>query len=180
MAIPTIQPLIQPDRTYTFYDYFQLTPAAGRVADYFGYQYQRERLSLPGSLVALDRVSDLKRRIEENLKRVNLTNETARREFLIAPILSELIFYTDAKISVEEPLYVSRQLQDVLDYYLEAHNQLLVIEAKNADMQRGFTQLAVELIALDQALARDLTSTLYGSVSIGDIWQFATLQRTTK
>jgi hypothetical protein len=37
MTIPTLQPLIQPDRTYIFYDYFQLTPATGRVPEYFGY-----------------------------------------------------------------------------------------------------------------------------------------------
>ncbi|MBW4546132.1 MAG: hypothetical protein KME25_17035 [Symplocastrum torsivum CPER-KK1] len=37
-----------------------------------------------------------------------------------------------------------------LDYYLPSEHELLVIEAKNADLQRGFTQLGVELIAIDQ------------------------------
>jgi hypothetical protein len=32
---------------------------------------------------------------------------------------------------------------------LHAAGKLLVVEAKNADLARGFTQLAVELIAID-------------------------------
>lgn len=48
-------------------------------------------------------------------------------------------------------MVVNEQLKSTLDYYLQSQDQeLLVIEAKNADMQRGFTQLAVELIAVDQ------------------------------
>ncbi len=42
------------------------------------------------------------------------------------------------------------QPNQLLDYYLQFRNQLLVIEAKNADHQRAFTQLAVELIAVAQ------------------------------
>ncbi|MGB7442765.1 MAG: hypothetical protein WA919_17005 [Coleofasciculaceae cyanobacterium] len=51
---------------------------------------------------------------------------------------------------------------------------MLVIESKNADLQRGFTQLAVELIAIEKA---ELVTTqkLYGAVSVGNIWQFAVL-----
>ena len=41
------------------------------------------------------------------------------------------------------------QLKGSLDYYLYSVGKLLVIEAKNADLAKGFTQLAVELIALD-------------------------------
>lgn len=46
-----------------------------------------------------------------------------------------------------------------------------MVEAKQADMTRGFTQLAVELIALDRWVeSNDLI--LYGAVTTGDIWQF--------
>jgi hypothetical protein len=38
---------------------------------------------------------------------------------------------------------------------LQDQNQFLVIEAKNADLQRSFTQLEVELIALETWLSTD-------------------------
>jgi len=56
---------------------------------------------------------------------------------------------------------------------------LLVIEAKQADLSRGFTQLAVELIALDQWIDSEL-SVLYGSVTTGEDWRFAIYNRQEK
>jgi hypothetical protein len=56
---------------------------------------------------------------------------------------------------------------------------LLVIEAKNADLAKGFTQLAVELIALDYWTESD-RPILPGAVSTGDIWQFGILHREQK
>ncbi len=56
---------------------------------------------------------------------------------------------------------------------------MIVLEAKNADLARGFTQLAVELIALDQWLEND-QPTVLGAVTTGDIWQFGQLNRQEK
>ena len=52
----------------------------------------------------------------------------------------------------------------------------MIIEAKNADLARGFTQLAVELIALDQWTTSE-EPVLYGAVSTGDVWQFGRFHR---
>jgi hypothetical protein len=71
---------------------------------------------------------------------------------------------------------VSEQLKGTLDYYLHTQTNLLIIEAKNADLARGFTQLAVELIALEQ-WTDGQQPRLYGAVSTGDIWQFGVLHR---
>ena len=43
-------------------------------------------------------------------------------------------------------------------------------------MARGFTQLAVELIALDQ-WTNDTAPILYGAVTTGDTWKFGTFHR---
>ena len=56
---------------------------------------------------------------------------------------------------------------------------MLVIEAKQADLSRGFTQLAVELIALDQWTNSD-TPILYGAVTTGEDWRFALYNRQAK
>lgn len=46
-------------------------------------------------------------------------------------------------------------------------------------MARGFTQLAVELIAID-AWTDSQEASLQGAVSTGDIWQFGLLNRESK
>ncbi len=57
--------------------------------------------------------------------------------------------------------------------------KLLIIEAQNDDLGRGFTQLAVELIAFDKWLDED-DKPLYGIITIGDVWRFCILDRQTK
>ena len=46
------------------------------------------------------------------------------------------------------------------------------MEAKNDDLTRGFTQLAVEMIALAQVKAQSI---FYDAVIIGDAWRFGQL-----
>jgi len=50
------------------------------------------------------------------------------------------------------------------------------VKAKNVDLVRGFTLLAVKLIALDEWSSSE-QPTLQGAVSTGDIWQFGLLNR---
>lgn len=172
-------PVIQPDQSYTFADYFKLNYDPEEILAYFGYSFQPQFLELPKSEGELERLENLLQRLQESLPYVSLTSEAARREFLIAPVLMELIYYTQARLKVEYSLMVNDQLKGALDYYLQSENHLLVIEAKNADLQRGFTQLAVELIAIDQ-WSPTSSPMLYGAVSIGNVWQFGVLNRQPK
>ena len=172
-------PIIDPNQSYTFTDYFKLNYEPDEIIEYFGYNFQSQSLILPTTQQNLDRLTDLKNRIEESLPYISLTSETARREFLIAPVIMELIHYTHAKVRVEYALNINNQLKGIVDYYIKSDNQLLVIEAKNADLERGIVQLAVELIAVDHWSSID-NSILYGAVSIGNIWQFVILHRESK
>ena len=172
-------PVIEPNQSYTFADYFKLNSEPEEILEYFGYRFQSESLTLPTTQAKLERLADLKARLEESLPYISLTSETARREFLIAPVIMELIHYTHAKVKVEYALNINNQLKGVVDYYLKSDRQLLVIEAKNADLERGVVQLAVELIAFDNWSPID-QPTLYGAVSIGNIWQFVILHRESK
>jgi hypothetical protein len=171
--------IIDPNQSYTFADYFKLNYEPDEIIEYFGYKLQSQSLTLPTTQQNLERLTDLKNRIEESLPYISLTSETARREFLIAPVIMELIHYTHAKVRVEYGLNINHQLKGVVDYYIKADNQLLVIEAKNADLERGIVQLAVELIAFDNWSPID-HPILYGAVSIGNIWQFVVLHRESK
>jgi hypothetical protein len=165
--------------SYTFADYFKLSYEVDEVLAYFGYDFKRVHCQLPRSPVTLDRLPDLRFRLEENAQYTSFSNEMARREFLIAPVLTELIVYTHSRLRVEYALSVSDKLKGSLDYLLQGKRQLLVIEAKNADLEQGFKQLATELVALDRWQDEPLAK-LYGAVSIGTLWQFGVLQRTDK
>ncbi|MEQ8465271.1 MAG: hypothetical protein RIC07_17055 [Coleofasciculus sp. E1-EBD-02] len=87
-------------------------------------------------------------RKSKSCKTVSLSNEKARRETLVSPILLEVICYCQCQMRIEYPLTINNWLKGNLDYLLLSRNNLVVIEAKNDDLTRGFTQLAVELIAL--------------------------------
>lgn len=60
---------------------------------------------------------------------------------------------------------------------IRSEGHLIVIKAKNADMEKGFTRLAVELIAMDKSVQEDQESILYGAVTVGEVWRFASLNR---
>src|SRR5262249_15227290 len=149
----------------TFSDYFKLNADVDEVLAHFSFTFEAKLCDLPRTDRRLERVADLKSRLLELLPHVSLTTEAARREFLIAPVLTDLIRYTGGRLRVEYPLEINAQLRGTLDYFLQVKNNLLVIEAKNADLTKGFTQLAVELIALDQWGTSD-RPLLYGAVSI--------------
>ena len=59
-------------------------------------------------------------------------------------------------------------------YLLRGEQQCVVIEAKNDEMERGFRQLAVEMIAASEHLKQDR---LYGAVTTGRMWTFGLLDR---
>lgn len=171
--------IIKPDQSYSFADYFKLNFAPQDILAYFGVSLQRCALTLPHYTGSLDRLSDLKARIEESLPRLSLTSEMARREFLIAPVLTDVLHYTQARLDIEYPVAVSNQLKGSLDYLLQNDQSFLVIEAKNEDLERGFVQLAIEMIALDQWIESE-EPILHGAISTGNIWQFGQFDRASR
>ncbi|MGK7888308.1 MAG: hypothetical protein AB4042_03175 [Leptolyngbyaceae cyanobacterium] len=176
MPKPTI---IQPEQAYTFADYFKLNFAPQDILAYFGVSLHRQSLKWPQYSGSLERLHNLQTRITESLPRLGLTSEMARREFLIAPVLTDVLHYTQAKLDVEYPVFVNHQLKGSLDYLLQNEQTFLVIEAKKEDLERGFLQLAIELIALDQWIESD-QPLLKGAVSTGNIWQFGQFDRQSR
>lgn len=169
----TKRKILQEEREYTFRSYFEMSYPPEEILAELGYKLVRSRLSLPKTQKALDHLSNLQERIERTLTRVTLTSETARRETLVAPVLIEVAtYYCDCQLRIEYPLNVSNWLKGNLDYLLRAEHNLLVIEAKNDDLTRGFTQLATELIAISQIEEQQFQ---YGAVTTGDVWRFGML-----
>jgi hypothetical protein len=152
------------------------------LAEEFGYTLRRQELRFTPFEGELPFLADLKQRIQEVLPYVALTSELAKREILISPVVTELIRFTRAELRIEYPLKISNYLQGSLDHLLRMNgtHELLVIEAKRDDVESGFTQLLTELIAIDQWEKAPNTSLLIGAISIGNLWQFGILDRSTK
>jgi hypothetical protein len=176
-------PLLEPNRTYTFSELGKLKAPTDELLAEYGYSLERTLIDLPQYQGELDRLQERRSRIEEVLPYIDLTNEQSRREMLIAPLMEDLIHYTRAQLRIEYVLKVSERLQGELDYLLRTKTNLLVVEAKHEDLTNGFTQMAVQLIALDQWEKSTLVEQqpeLVGAVSTGTIWQFGVLHRQQK
>jgi hypothetical protein len=132
----------------TFSQYFELPFTIDDILAELGCRVERQAIEFPNRPLQTS-LESLSKELQRNLKRIELVNEMARREALIGPVLFEVAELTDQRINVEYAISVNEHLRGTVDYYVAGHN-LIVVEAKQADLVRGFTQLAVELIALDQ------------------------------
>lgn len=176
-------PLLDFNHSYTFSEIAFLKAPTDELLAEYGYSLERTLLDLGQYQGELDRLEERKSRLEEILPYLDLTNEQSRREMLIAPLMEDLIHYTRAQLRIEYSIKVSEQLQGRLDYLLRTKTNLLVVDAKHEDLTNGFTQMAVELIALDQwekSTSVEQQSQLLGAVSTGTIWQFGVLHRQDK
>ena len=175
--IPQIK-ILQEDQSYTFSSYFDLPYETDDILREFHYSFIKTELSLPQTdQTVVDELLLIKEKIRKVLPLISLSSETARRETLVAPILLEIIAICNCQLKIEYPLRVSDRLKGTLDYLLQSRHDLLVIEAKKDDLTKGFTQLAVELIALSEITDQDI---FYGAVTTGNLWQFGKLDKIEK
>ncbi|NMG08036.1 hypothetical protein [Brasilonema sp. UFV-L1] len=171
--------ILQPGQSYTFSKYFDLPFTPEDILAELGCSYDRDRLQLPKAECDFNRIEEVRVLIERNLKYVKLLSEDARKQAIIAPILLEVCDLAETQLNIEYPVSINQQLKGSFDYYISKGKELLVIEAKQADLSRGFTQLSVELIALDQWIDSK-TLILYGAVTTGEDWRFGIYKRQEK
>ncbi len=169
--------ILREDRSYTFSDYFGLANPTKEIVAEFGYTLQFKKLDLPGRPLSQGSLNDLLESFYRKLPHISLNSEVARREFLIVPILFALLDYVDFDIDVEYPIHINEKLKDTVDYLVKSDQNVVIVEAKNADLEKGFSQLAVELIAMD-AYEEHSRELIYGAVTVGDIWRFGLLENT--
>ena len=166
--------ILKENQSYTFHSYFDLPYETDDILKEFGYSFMPKKLNLPTTNKEISRLPDVKRQIDEILPFISLSSETARRETLVSPVLLEIVRFCKCQLKIEYPLRVNERLKGTLDYLLKSNHNLLIIEAKKDDLTKGFTQLAVELIALSEIEDQDI---FYGGVTIGNVWQFGKLDR---
>jgi len=165
--------ILRKDESYTFAKYFELAYDIEDILADLNCSFERTLLNLPKTNQVIPELNELRQQILDGIKYVSITSEQARREFLIAPIIRQICRQTHKGVRVEYPITVNDWLKGTLDYYFQ---DLLVIEAKRDNLDNGFTQLAVELIALDQWTNSD-NPILYGAVTTGNDWRFGEFHR---
>lgn len=116
--------------------------------------------------------------------------EKARSEFIIAPVLAELIGLTNHSISLfsgtDFNIDEERGLTGRCDFLISASSDqytveapvLAVVEAKNDNINSGLGQCMAEMIASQIFNANEgvSKSVIYGSVTTGSVWRFLKLQ----
>ena len=170
--------ILQPESNYTFRSFFELSNDPDEILAEFGYSYTQGRLSLPKTAKPLPGLEDLKGQIEATLPYVQLTSEVAKREVLVAPVLLRVATICRQVLRFEYPLKVNNWLQGTLDYLIRGEQQVVVVEAKRDDLTRGFTQLAVQTIAL--SMLENAPRLIYGAVTMGNFWVFGCLDQEMK
>jgi len=165
-------------KKYTFSDYFELNNPTEEIVEELGYSFSHEVVNLPQSD---DYEHNDIRKLQDTfytiLPKITVNSEIAKRDFLIAPILVEIARNTESKINVEYAIEIDSRLSGSLDYLIRLKRELIVIEAKKGDLDKGFNQLSAELIALDKYKESNESDRLYGAITIGDVWRFGVLER---
>lgn len=176
--------IIDPTKSYTFSDYGKLTCEAIDLVEYFGYKLNKEIINFPEPSITLPpefwkEIETLKSRFVKRLSKFYFSAEIARREVYVAPILLTLADWIDFTARLEYAIAVSEQLKGTLDYMLLSNsNTVVIIEAKKDDLEKGFSQLTVEMIAV--STDRGDEQKIYGAVTTGNIWQFGILDPAKK
>jgi len=169
-------------KKYTFSDYFDFNNPPEEIANEFGYELHTQTIDF--SLATEPPATEIKKLQQvfyENLPKITLNSEMAKRDFMIAPLLWEIIRHVKAKINVEYPIEIDDKLGGLLDYLIHSEQDIIIIEAKKGDLDKGFNQLTAELIAMDKYQGdNESLEFLYGVVSIGELWRFGILNRKEK
>lgn len=168
-------------KKYTFSDYFEMANPAEEIVAELGYSFSIQEIALPVSTeIDNEVIGNLRSLYYAVIPKISVNSEASKRELMIAPILHGVLRTTDAKLNMEYPIDVDERLSGLIDYILHSKQELIVIEAKKGDLERGFNQLAAEMIAVDKDEESDSPNILYGAISIGEVWRFAILERETK
>lgn len=168
-------------KKYTFSDYFEMGNPTEEIVVALGYAFFTQAVALPRlQAVSQETAERISSTYYALLPKISLSSETAKREVMIAPVLHSVIQNINAKLNIEYPVEVNDKLGGTIDYLFRSPQNLIVIEAKKGDLERGFNQLAAEMIAMDIYEESSVMQNIYGAVTIGEVWRFAMLEREEK
>jgi len=169
--------------SYSFSDYFKMNINAKDLAQLFGYKFCIDKVEFKQDILSDDLnkfIKDFEKNFNKIKTKINLNSEIAKREFLVSPIIYELVKSIDIDVDIEANTYFDKTLRGSIDYVLNNNNNILIaIEAKNSEIEKGISQLVSELIAIDKIIESS-DKPIYGAVTIGYSWCFLVLDRKNK
>lgn len=170
---------IDPHGNYSFSDFFKMKIETEDLLDFFGYQFQKDALQLEAMETPdlMEWLQSFDTNFPKISKLVDLTNEQAIREFLISPLLTQIMLTYDIPIKLERNVYYNDILKGNIGYFVGNRKNFILLEAKQDDLHRTFRQLATELIAIDKLWENAPNTHIFGAVSLGILWNFAVLDR---
>ena len=176
-----VRKIFREGKKYTFSDYFDMGNPTDEIVAALGYSLRTQQIALPRhqdiTQEALERISATYYSL---IPKISVNSEIAKREVMIAPVLHAVIQRMNATLNIEYPVDINDKLSGTIDYLFRSSQELIVIEAKKGDLERGFTQLAAEMIAMDLYEEPNGLSRVYGAITIGEVWRFALLERAQK
>ena len=176
-----VRKIFREGKKYTFNDYFDMGNPTDEIVAALGYSLRTQQIALPRhqdiTQEALERISATYYSL---IPKISINSEIAKREVMIAPVLHAVIQRMNATLNIEYPVDVNDKLSGTIDYLFRSSQELIVIEAKKGDLERGFTQLAAEMIVMDLYEEQNGLSRVYGAITIGEVWRFALLERAQK
>lgn len=160
-----------------------------KVAKQFGVNFVERKLyeETPGVDISPELESILKRHLP--LARA-IGTEKARSEFIIAPILAEVLFRLDCRVSlfsgIDLPAAPEQGLNGVCDFLIARSPQqfflnrpvIAVVEAKNENLSTGFGQCIAEMIGASVFNEREqvVEPVMHGVVTTGTAWRFLRME----
>ena len=177
----SVRKIFQEGKKYTFSDYFDMGNPTEEIVTALGYSLCTQQIALPQhqdiAQEVLERISTTYYAL---IPKISINSETAKREVMIAPVLHAVIQRMNATLNIEYHVDINDKLSGTIDYLFRSSQELIVIEAKKGDLERGFTQLAAEMIAMDLYEEPTGLASVYGAITIGEVWRFAVLARAQK
>ena len=168
-------------KKYTFSDYFNMANPIEEIIAELGYSFSMQNIIFPRSENVDEKlIDDLRSSYYAVIPKVSVNSEIAKRELMIAPILYAVIKTVNAKLNIEYLIEIDEKLSGLIDYLFHSKQTFIVIEAKKGDLEKGFNQLAAEMIAIDKYDDNNFSNNIYGAISIGEVWRFAILDRKIK
>lgn len=113
--------ILKEGKRYTYSDYYALNNPTEEIVAEFGYNLYLKHLELPLNADFDKTVLDkLRNSYYELLPKVTINSEAAKREFMIAPLLYEVLRQVDAKLNIEYPLDIDDKLSGFIDYLIRS------------------------------------------------------------
>jgi hypothetical protein len=114
----------------SFSQYFEMPFTIEDILAEFEFGLERRTIALPQTSRPLD-LGLLSNELKRNRNRIELVNETARREALISPILFEVAELTNQRINVEYSIAVNEHLKgSIPGWTLSINTQINILEER--------------------------------------------------